>query len=104
MTSTTETETKVETAAPKEEVKDQVAASPNADAEKAPTSAPGSPTKTGTLKKEPVILVRKKDFEKDVVYLYQFVRSPTTPSLAADCLKVENWLRINGIQYEVRVC
>lgn len=63
-------------------------------------SAPGSPTKkTGTLKS--AVTAHKKDFEKDVVYLYQFVRSPTTPSLSACCLLVENWLRMNGIQYEV---
>lgn len=107
MTSTTETETKVETQAPasKEEtlpvnndavdtVKEQAADKPAENA-----SAPGSPTKkTGTLKNQ--VTVHKKDFEKDIVYLYQFVRSPTLPSLSACCLKVETWLRMNGIQYE----
>lgn len=46
--------------------------------------------------------VHKPNFEKDVVYLYQFPRTPLLPSLSSYCLKVETWLRLNGIQYEVR--
>lgn len=105
MTSTTETETKVETQAPKQE-ETLPAANDNVDAVKEQgdkpaeqNSAPGSPTKkTGTLKN--VVTVHKKEFESDIVYLYQFVRTPTLPSLSACCLKVETWLRLNGIQYE----
>jgi len=44
--------------------------------------------------------VHKQDFEKDVVYLYQFPRAPTIPSLSAYCLKVETFLRVTGIKYE----
>jgi len=44
--------------------------------------------------------VHKTDFQKDVVYLYQFSRTPVLPSLSAYCLKVETWLRLNGIKYE----
>lgn len=106
MTSTTETETKVEPQAPN---KDQALAeaTDNIDAVKdagdkpaEENSTPSSPTKkTGTLKN--VVTAHKKDFEKDIVYLYQFVRTPTIPALSACCLKVETWLRINGIKYEV---
>lgn len=101
---TTEIETKVESQAPKEEVKaetkgDEKAADAVATATDAAV-APGSPTKkTDTLR--PAITVHKKDFENDVVYLYQFVRAATVPSLSADCLKLENWLRMMKIQYEV---
>ncbi|XP_001606801.2 failed axon connections isoform X2 [Nasonia vitripennis] len=44
--------------------------------------------------------VHKPNFEKDIVYLYQFPRTPLLPSLSSYCLKVETWLRLNGIQYE----
>ncbi len=44
--------------------------------------------------------VHKPNFEKDVVYLYQFPRTPLLPSLSSYCLKVETWLRLNGIKYE----
>lgn len=103
MTSTTETETKVETApAPAKEVV-AAEANDNVDAvkdEKADAnSTPASPKKTETLK--PAVTVHKKDFENDVVYLYQFVRSATIPSLSSCCLKIETFLRMNQIQYEV---
>lgn len=45
--------------------------------------------------------VHKVDFEKDVVYLFQFSRTPTLPSISPFCLKVETWLRLNGVKYEV---
>jgi len=60
--------------------------------------APVSPKKEPT---PPKPSVHKQDFEKDVVYLYQFPRSPTIPSLSAYCLKVETFLRMAGIKYEV---
>jgi len=44
--------------------------------------------------------VHKKDFATDVVYLYQFSRTPTVPSISPFCLKVETWLKLNGIKYE----
>lgn len=47
------------------------------------------------------VLVHKTDFEKDLVYLYQLPRSQFLPSLSPYCLKVETWLRLNGIKYEV---
>ena len=45
--------------------------------------------------------VHKVNFEKDVVYLYQFSRTPALPSLSPYCLKVETWLRLAGLKYEV---
>jgi hypothetical protein len=45
--------------------------------------------------------VHKAEFEKDVVYVYQFCRTPVLPSLSAYCLKVESFLRLNGLKYEV---
>lgn len=47
------------------------------------------------------VTVHKANFEKDVVYLYQFSRTPMLPSTSPYCLKVETWLRIAGIKYEV---
>jgi len=44
--------------------------------------------------------VHKQDFEADVVYVYQFNRSPVIPSVSPFCLKVESWLKLHGIKYE----
>lgn len=44
--------------------------------------------------------VHKKDFEKDTVYVYQFDRTSQVPSISPACLKVETWLKLNGIKYE----
>jgi len=44
--------------------------------------------------------VHKPDFQKDVVYLYQFSRTPVLPSLSPYCLKVETYLRLQGLKYE----
>lgn len=63
-------------------------------AEEAAQDAP-SPKKKAPPK------VRKTNWEQDVVYLYQFPRAPTVPSVSAYCLKVENYLRMNEIKYEV---
>nr|XP_029724307.1 failed axon connections-like [Aedes albopictus] len=51
--------------------------------------------------KEAKPLVHKANFEKDVVYLYQFTRTPLLPSMSPYCLKVETWLRLAGLKYEV---
>lgn len=48
-------------------------------------------------------IVHHPDYEKDVVYLYQFPRTPLLPSLSPYGLKVETWLRLNGVKYEVSV-
>lgn len=60
--------------------------------------------KEGKEKKEavpPPPRVHKQDFQKDTVYLYQFCRTPVLPSLSPYCLKVETWLRLTDVQYEV---
>lgn len=49
----------------------------------------------------PKLVVHKANFEKDVVYLYQFSRTPVLPSMSPYCLKVETWLRLAGVKYEV---
>lgn len=71
---------------PKEEKKDEAAG-------ETPAPAPAK-----------AVTVHKTNFEKDIVYLYQFPRTPLLPSLSPYCLKVETWLRMNGIKYEVSVC
>jgi len=45
--------------------------------------------------------VHKKDFEDGMVYLYGTPRSPVIPSLNPFCLKVESWLRVAEIKYEL---
>lgn len=49
---------------------------------------------------QPKPAVRKTNYEKDIVYLYQFSRTPVVPSLSPYCLKVETWLRLAGLKYE----
>jgi len=44
--------------------------------------------------------VHKKDFATDVVYVYQFSRTPTVPNISPFCLKVETWLKLNGVKFE----
>ncbi|XP_066983591.1 failed axon connections isoform X3 [Macrobrachium rosenbergii] len=110
---TTETETKPaeQTEEKKEEVKEEVKkeeaenTEEKADdkAEKADKEKKEDEKKDAKPKKEaapPKPAVHKQDFEKDVVYLYQFTRTPVLPSLSPYCLKVETWLRLAGIKYE----
>ncbi|XP_015435852.1 PREDICTED: failed axon connections isoform X2 [Dufourea novaeangliae] len=61
-------------------------------ADAAATAASPAPTKA--------ISVHKTNYEKDIVYLYQFSRTPLLPSVSPYCLKVETWLRLNGVKYE----
>ncbi|XP_045111675.1 failed axon connections-like isoform X3 [Portunus trituberculatus] len=112
---TTETETKPveQTEEKKEEVKEEVkkeeAETNNAEekaddkAEKADKEKKEEEKKDVKAKKEPAApkpAVHKLDFNKDVVYLYQFTRTPVLPSLSPYCLKVETWLRIADLKYE----
>lgn len=78
-------------------VEQQGQASPEKTTEKTNGQQPAAPT-AAAPKVKPV--VHKVDYEKDVVYLYQFSRFPTLPSASPFCLKVETWLRMAGIKYE----
>lgn len=88
-------ETKAEeTAVVKDEQKSDEATKNNAENH---SEAPAAPAKVVA----PKITVHKADFEKDIIYLYQFSRTPFLPSLSPYCLKVETWLRLAGLKYEV---
>lgn len=62
-----------------------------------------APVEAAAAKPEPPVKfnVHRQNFEKDIVYLYQFSRTPVLPSLSPYCLKVETWLRLAGLKYEV---
>lgn len=69
---------------------------PVEEVKEAPKEA--APAKEPAPKKPNVF---KQNFEKDVVYLYQFARTTSLPSLSPYVLKVETWLRLSGLKYEV---
>lgn len=103
---TEENAEKVEEVAPatadaaKEETKsgDDVAKADSAAGDAAaPAAAAAPPAKVVP----PKVTVHKADFEKDIIYLYQFSRTPFLPSISPYCLKVETWLRLAGLKYEV---
>jgi len=110
-------ETEVETPAPpaNETVKEEAvkAEADNAKEEKKDEEKPGEEQKEPAAepkpKKEkkpkepappPPPPVHKKDFEKEVVYVYQFSRTSTVPTISPACLKLETWLKLNGIKFE----
>jgi len=45
--------------------------------------------------------VHKQDFEEGLVYFYCTPRSAVVPSVSPFCLKVESWLRVATVKYEV---
>lgn len=79
----------------KQEANDKKPAIAEKDEKEATPAAPIEPA-------QPKFSVKKQNFEKDVVYLYQFSRTPVIPSMSPYCLKVETWLRLAGLKYEVR--
>ncbi|CAH0385983.1 unnamed protein product [Bemisia tabaci] len=91
-------EDKKETVAETKEVKEETTPTENSKSEtkdkdidtSAPPAEPAPPKPT----------VKKVNYEKDVVYLYQFPRTSVIPSISPYCLKVETWLRLAGLKYE----
>ncbi len=65
------------------------------------SKTPAKEKKEKKAKAPPAPQVHKKDYEKDVVYLYQFGRTKVMPSLSPYCLKLETWLKLQGVKYEV---
>ena len=110
---TTDTETKpVETTEEKkvEEAKEEVVKKEEEAEEKSDDKAEKEDKEKKDEKSEkaakkevaaPKPTVHKADYQQDVVYLYQFMRTAVLPSLSPYCLKVETWLRLAGIKYEV---
>lgn len=80
--------------------KDEVAA-PEKTAENETAENAGDANAAPAKVVPPKLTVHKADFEKDVIYLYQFSRTPFLPSISPYCLKVETWLRLAGLKYEV---
>lgn len=87
-------EIKEEVPADKEKSAEEAAAAKQQEAGDAPAAKEKEPP-------APKVVVHKSNFDKDVVYLYQFSRTPVLPSMSPYCLKVETWLRLAGVKYEV---
>lgn len=85
------------------EMKEDLPADNGQTKEAAPTAEKGEekPEEKKAEPPAPKPTVHKANFEKDIVYLYQLSRTPLLPSTSPYCLKVETWLRIAGIKYEV---
>ena len=81
--------------------KTEVEAAPAAPAAEEPKKEEAKEAEAAAPPAPPKPTVHKPNFEQDVVYLYQFSRTPVLPSLSSFCLKVETWLRLAGIKYEV---
>ena len=57
------------------------------------------PKKEAVKPKKPTTHV--KEYDEDMVYLFQFTRSPQIPSISPFCLKLESWLKLHAIKYQV---
>ncbi|XP_050302855.1 failed axon connections isoform X2 [Anthonomus grandis grandis] len=96
--------TEVENNAPTAETKEikEEKETPKVEETKKEEAGAGDAPKEKEVKEPapPKSTVHKANFEKDVVYLYQFSRTPLLPSMSPFCLKVETWLRLAGIKFE----
>lgn len=105
MTTATE-ETKTVPQDAKEPVKEEVTATETNNKQEANDKKPTDKEDAAAAPAEPPqpkFSVKKQNFEKDVVYLYQFSRTPVIPSMSPYCLKVETWLRLAGLKYEASI-
>ncbi|KAH7709139.1 Protein C25H3.7 [Aphelenchoides avenae] len=57
------------------------------------------PVRSYSIGKPPEL--HKTNWKENVVYLYQFHRSPVIPNMSPFCMKVETFLRANNIKHEV---
>lgn len=96
----TEVENNVPVVAETKEIKEDVPTAAESKAEEAAKQEEAAPAATKEAP-PPKVVVHKSNFEKDTVYLYQFSRTPLLPSMSPYCLKVETWLRLVGLKYEV---
>jgi len=88
-------------AAETKEIKEEKEAPKAEEAKKEEAGAGDAPKEKEKEPAPPKVVVHKTNFETDIVYLYQFSRTPLLPSMSPYCLKVETWLRLAGIKYEV---
>ena len=51
------------------------------------------------LRPTPPIQLIKKDWEKNVVYLFQFPLCPTVRTISPFALKLETWLKLTGTKF-----
>lgn len=87
-------------AAETKEIKEEKEAPKAEEAKKEEAGAGDAPKEKEKEPAPPKVVVHKTNFETDIVYLYQFSRTPLLPSMSPYCLKVETWLRLAGIKYE----
>lgn len=97
----TEVENNVPAATETKEIKEEAPADNKAEEAAGKQENAGDAPATTKEPAPPKVVVHKTNYEKDVVYLYQFSRTPLLPSLSPYCLKVETWLRLAGLKYEV---
>lgn len=97
----TEVENNVPAVAETKEVKEETTTDNKMEAENNEKQETAAEATAAKEPPPPKVVVHKANFDKDVVYLYQFSRTPLLPSLSPYCLKVETWLRLANLKYEV---